>query len=272
MRNHILIISALLVFFTVSSGFAERQAPLAFDLSSKTMLAAIAPETSASPVFLETDTFDDEAEYAIEKNNYVSDPFEGWNRFWFDVNDTLYLDVFKPIHKGYATITPVELRSGVSNFFHNLLYPVRFVSCVLQGKFGEAGVESARFIVNTMAGAGGLMRPAKKKKALIEISPDEEDLGQALGHWGIGQGIYIVWPIIGPSTTRDTVGFIGDGFFNPVSYLTPASHSYVLRGYNRFTSFDETLAQYEELKKSAIEPYTAIRNAYVQMRQAKAEQ
>ncbi len=275
MKRCILLLS-LLLLASVLPAMAKDSAP---ENSAPTVYAVPEYTPSALVVTLDPiegaparetafDPFDDD-EYFDEAAPLVSDPFEGWNRFWFGFNDVLYLDILKPLHKGYSAVTPWELRAGVSNFFHNLLFPVRFVGAILQGKFADASVETARFIVNTTAGFGGLMNPAADKKPLIEISGDEEDFGQTLGVWGIGQGPYLVWPLIGPSTLRDSVGLVGDSFLNPVSYVTPWYAEWGLKEYDGFNSFDSQLAVYEELKKSAIEPYTAIRDAYIQSRQAR---
>ncbi len=269
-----LLIAAGFIALTAHPAFADRNAALAYSAPEYPagMYVVASSAQKQEPVYSRNTglkTFDDDAEYSFDNNYEVNDPFEGWNRFWFGFNDVLYVDVLKPLHKGYSAVTPWELRAGVSNFFHNLLYPVRFVSCMLQGKFAEASVESARFVVNTTAGFGGLMNPAKEKKPLIKISDDEEDMGQTLGVWGFGEGFYLVWPFLGPSSLRDTAGLTGDYFLNPISYVTPWTASTGLKSYNEFNSFDRQLADYEELKKAAVEPYTAIRNAYVQSRRSR---
>ncbi|UZP67797.1 VacJ family lipoprotein [Desulfovibrio mangrovi] len=271
-----LLLITSLVLMTALPALADRRAALAYSAPEYPAGACVASSMDSIPGTPHAhqtglDTFDDDAEYAPHVTDGVNDPFEGWNRFWFGFNDFMYLDVIKPLHKGYSAVTPWELRAGVNNFFHNLLYPIRFVSCLLQGKFAEASVESARFVVNTTAGFGGLMNPAADNKPLIEISDDPEDLGQTFGVWGFGEGFYLVWPFLGPSSLRDTVGFAGDSFLNPVSYVTPWHSSLGLKSYDKFNSFDKQIAQYEELKKAAVEPYIAIRNAYVQSRRAHIE-
>lgn len=273
--NYLLAVLAI-VFSTALPAQADRQISLAYsvpELQAEIRLVAIA-DSPTEQLYAQSglSAFDDEAEYAPNVDTMVSDPLEGWNRFWFRFNDSLYLDILKPLHKGYSFVTPWEFRAGVANFFHNLMFPIRFTSSILQGKFGEASVETARFIVNTTAGFGGLMNPAANNKPLIAISDDEEDLGQTLGFWGIGDGIYIVWPLLGPSSLRDSVGMAGDSFLNPVSYVTPWHSSLGLKGYDKFNSFDKQIEHYEELKKSAVEPYVALRNAYVQLRRSRVNQ
>ena len=195
----------------------------------------------------------------------VSDPFEGWNRFWFRFNDKFYLYVADPVYRGWQWVTPEILRVGLKNFFHNALFPVRFVNNLLQLKFKAAGVEFSRFMLNTMSSAG-FCNPAAQKKALFSVDPIGEDFGQTLGVWGLGHGPYIVWPFIGPCSLRDTFGRIGDLFADPFFYLQPwwLSTSTVLT--LRFNDLDEVLPLYRELKGAALDPYIAMREAYIQYR------
>lgn len=91
-------------------------------------------------------------DYDDEESEAIADPLEGWNRFWFGFNDVLLLKVVKPVYTGYTYITPSPVRTGLSNAFHNIQMPIRFLNCVLQGRFGEAWIEVGRFVVNTTAG------------------------------------------------------------------------------------------------------------------------
>ncbi|RMG67106.1 MAG: VacJ family lipoprotein, partial [Nitrospirae bacterium] len=133
----------------------------------------------------------------------IADPLEPWNRLMFRFNDRLYFWVLKPVAQGYSYILPQDVRVAIGNFFRNLLMPVRVVNCLLQGKLKGAGNELLRFAVNTTLGVYGFDDVAKRE---FNLNPYEEDLGQSLGHYGIGNGFYIVWPVLGPSTLRDTVG------------------------------------------------------------------
>ncbi|MEG6506636.1 MlaA family lipoprotein [Nitratidesulfovibrio sp. 1201_IL3209] len=207
-------------------------------------------------------------DYDTGNEDMVPDPLEGWNRMWFAINDALLLKVVKPVHQGYVAVTPDELRSGVRNFFHNLAFPIRFLNCLLQGKPMEAGVEMGRFIINSTVGMAGFIDVAKKDKPIVE--PDKEDFGQTLGVWGAGEGFYIVWPVIGPSTLRDSVGLAGDYFADPFGYMVDDDLTYFAgRAYGEFNKADETISSYEAVTKSAVEPYTSVRNAYIQLRRAK---
>ena len=207
-------------------------------------------------------------EYA-GRTQAVADPLEPWNRFWFEFNDKFYFALWKPLTEGYVTVVPEFARTGVKNFFNNLKAPIRILSNLLQGKGKAAAVEASRFVMNTAFGFGGLMNPAKNKKTIVET--DDEDLGQTLGTWGVGEGFYIVWPILGPSTARDTVGFVGDSFLDAPTYLAPWYKSAGVKGYRTFNDGSFHLGEYEAMKDAAVEPYTAVRNAYIQYRKKKVE-
>ena len=121
--------------------------------------------------------------------------------------------------------------------------------------------------MNTTVGVLGLGSPADNHPKLIR--PDEEDLGQTLGKYGIGNGFYIVWPFIGPSTMRDTVGLAGDWFLNPVNYIDPQETSWAVGGFDKVNQTSFRIGDYESLKKAAIDPYVALRDVYIQFRTKK---
>ncbi len=204
-------------------------------------------------------------DYDEPEKPLISDPLEPWNRFWFAFNDIFYLKIAKPVYSGYAYITPKEFRSGLKNLLAHILFPVRFVNSLLQGKFQAAGVEFGRFIINTAVGLGGLIDVAKDVKAVVEVDPSGEDFGQTLGTWGVGHGFYIVWPLIGPSSLRETVGLGADQFLNPLFYFNGIPPIGVNAGL-RFNSLDNILQAYEDLNKAAVDPYVATRDAYIQFR------
>jgi len=125
----------------------------------------------------------------------VADPFEGLNRAMFFFNDKLYMYGLRPIAKGYVKVVPTVARKGVKNFFTNLLFPIRFVNALLQGKGEAAGREFSAFFINTTLGFGGLNNFAQK---YVGIQLEDEDFGQTLGSYGVGSGIYLVLPVLGP--------------------------------------------------------------------------
>lgn len=200
------------------------------------------------------------------------DSVPGWNRFWFQVNDKLYYYLFKPVAQGYGYVIPEKPRTWVDNFFHNLLFPMRFVNCLLQGQFRAAGVETSRFIGNTAFGFGGLSRFAYDLKPTQPTPSGERDLGQTFGVWGMGNGTYLVWPLIGPSTVRDSFGYAGDYFMRPTTYLNPWYWSMGATAYEKLNNLSLRIGEYETLTESAIDPYTAVRDAYLRYRAQKVKE
>lgn len=220
-------------------------------------------KAAAEPEIIEEEEKEEEATIQI------ADPIRPWNNAMYHFNDKLYFWVLKPASKGYSSVIPEDMRIAVSNFFENVTTPVRFVSNILQLKIKKAGNELLRFVYNSTAGVCGL---ADAAKADLEIPRQEEDLGQALGSYGIGHGFYIVWPFFGPSSLRDTVGRIGDGFLNPVNYVNPLEASVGITAYDKVNTVSLHIGDYEDLKKSAVDPYVSIRDAYLQYRKKKVEE
>jgi phospholipid-binding lipoprotein MlaA len=210
-------------------------------------------------------------EETTEENNAVTiaDPIKPWNTAMYHVNDKFYFWLLKPVSQGYSAVVPEDIRLSVSNFFKNLTTPIRFVSSLLQLNMKKAGNELVRFVYNTTAGVGGLADVAKTD---LDIKRQDEDLGQAIGHYGVGHGFYIVWPIFGPSSVRDTVGMVGDWFLDPVYYVNPFEASLGIAAYDKVNETSFHIGDYEELKKAAIDPYVSIRDAYIQHRKKQVEE
>ena len=200
----------------------------------------------------------------------IPDPLESFNRAMFRFNDKLYFWVLKPVAQGYKKVVPEPPRVGVKNFFSNLKFPIRFVSSLLQADFSGAATEFGRFAVNTIWGVGGLLDPASSKQ--LNIPKNEADLGQTLGVWGLGPAFYIDWPILGPSNVRDTLGYVGDLFFDPRTYLLNRPIFYVVRPVELINDTSLRIGDYEFIKEAAIDPYVALRDAYSQYRQKKVEE
>lgn len=194
----------------------------------------------------------------------VSDPLEPVNRLFFQFNDKLYFWVLKPVSKGYGKIVPQSARRCVKNFFSNLATPVRLVNCALQAEFEGSWVEIGRFAINTTVGVAGFGDPARDRWNMEKRS---EDLGQTLGRYGLGTSIYINWPILGPSNVRDTAGYAGDLFLDPVNYLVPDFwYNVGVRSYETVNGTSLRVGDYEDFKEAAIDPYVALRDAYYQYR------
>ncbi len=196
----------------------------------------------------------------------VADPLESFNRAMFKFNDKLYFWFLKPVSQGYRKITPQKLRIGLKNFFFNLAAPIRVVNCALQGKGTAAAAEFSNFVINSTFGVLGF---GNLTKDYPELNPDPEDLGQTLGRYGIGDGFYVVWPILGVSTLRDTFGRVGDSFLDPVNMVDPIETSLAVRGCRTVNTVSFRIGDYESLKKAALDPYEATRNGYIQSRQAR---
>lgn len=206
---------------------------------------------------------------AEEAQLQVADPLEPVNRgiFWF--NDKLYFYFLKPIARGYRVV-PEGVRTRVGNVFTNLAFPIRFVNNLLQLKFRGAAIEFDRFLIDSTIGIAGIFDPASNIK---ELKPQNEDLGQTFGRYGIGHGFYLVLPVIGPSSLRDGIGTAGDVFLDPWFYtgLNLVEQGGV-KGFETVNRLSIDRDTYEQIKKDAIDPYLFMRNAYFQRRQAQVEQ
>jgi len=212
----------------------------------------------------------DEEWYETQGNSStIADPIEPFNRAMYHFNDKMYYWVLKPVATGYKAVVPELVRVGVKNFFTNLAFPIRFTSSVLQANFKGALRETGRFAINTVWGLAGFLDPASMSGNLFP--KDDADLGETFGIWGIGQGIYIVWPVIGPSSLRDTFAAVGEYFLYPPSYLRPWYVSTGLRSYQIINDTSFRLGDYEALVGAAIDPYLAIRDFYTQYRTSKIE-
>jgi phospholipid-binding lipoprotein MlaA len=213
-----------------------------------------------------SDDFDDE-DYDDEVAPLIADPLEPFNRAMFAFNDKLYFYALKPVARAYRHV-PEGARVSVSNFFKNLRSPIRMANALLQLKLVDAGNELLRFGINTTIGIGGLFDPARKYLGIREI---DEDLGQTLGHYGVGQGLYLVLPIFGSTSVRDGIGSTVDYY-----YLDPAFTAvdddwtkvglYALDSVNEVSLDRDT---YEAIKRDQLDPYSFVRDAYAQNRQAR---
>ena len=211
----------------------------------------------------------EEQEARDEEAAKIADPLEPFNRAMHQFNDKLYFWALKPVSQGYNKVVPERARVSVKNFFSNLGFPVRFLSCVLQADFSGAATELGRFTVNTIWGVGGLLDPSSGQQ--LNLLKRDADFGQTLGFYGLGQGLYIVWPVLGPSSARDSVGIVGDFFLYPVSYIRPWYDWLAVRAYQEVNDTSLRIGDYESLNEMAIDPYVALRDAYSQYRQKKVE-
>jgi phospholipid-binding lipoprotein MlaA len=209
----------------------------------------------------------------------TNDPFIRFNRSIFAFNDTLTTYALRPIAHGYAKIVPRPVRNGITNAFDNAQFPVRFVNCVLQGKIKRSAQETGKFVVNSVAGVGGLVRISDHVTSLANVPA--EDFGQTLGVWGIPAGPYLVVPLLGPSGCRDLVGFAGDYVIYPLNWHTVGiihqafisdTISGALSGTRTVNGLPKSVQEYDQMKAAAIDPYISMRDAYISYRAARVKQ
>jgi len=189
------------------------------------------------------------------------DPWESWNRGVYRINDKVDRAVVKPVARTYVRAVLAPARTGVSNFFANLHTTTVMVNDALQGKFGAAANDLARFVVNTTVGVGGLLDPASQ----MGLDKNDEDFGQTLGHWGVPPGPFVEIPVLGPSDARDGSGRVVDIFTGPTHYIDNNWVSYGLYGVSALDQRANLLSLDETLQK-VFDPYAFVRDAYLQRR------
>ena len=281
MNNSLKFTAALLLIFSIfinPSIYAENINGTLDSVAEKDSIDAIkltsSGETNLSEAQNEPVRIGSRRSQALEEDADVEsptasipDPLEPLNRFFFQFNDKLYLFVLKPVSNVYKFIIPEEPRICLSNFFYNLIAPIRIVNCLLQGKVEAAGNELLRFVVNSTAGVGGLADPA----TYINIPSQKEDLGQTLAVYGLDHGFYLNLPVLGPTSARDGIGRLGDSFLDPVTYMFDSDGVTIsvtaVKLVNDFSVMDE----YEKVRETAIDPYIAVREAYSAYRKSLVE-
>jgi len=256
------------------TGQAKSSSPPGVLLASNSDLLPVKQADELNDAIHEEYKDDEHPDYADDANKKekvkIADPIEPFNRAMYHFNDRLYFWLLKPVAQGYKAVVPEPARVGMKNFFSNLGFPGRFLSCLLQADFTGALTELGRVTVNTIWGVGGLLDPAADKK--LGLRKQETDLGQTLGVYGIGHGFYIVWPFLGPSSPRDTLTIAGDYFIDPLSYIELWYAVAGIRFYDVINSTSLRLGEYESLKDAAIDPYIAMRDAYIQYRWKKIQE
>jgi len=260
------LIPTLLILLTCVSGFADQTNP------PKTKTAKSAHKTpTANPPTPSGD------ELGNEPAQKVNDPFKRLNHTTFKLNDSLTIHAVKPIAHGYEHIVPPKVRTSLSNFFDNVDFPIRFGNDVLQGRLVRSGQEIGKFVVNSTVGVGGLFRVSDHVSSLANVPA--EDFGLTLARWGLPPGPYLVIPLLGPSTFRDITGYAGDFCLNPLNwYLIFSNYGLISNvvGYSvsasRFVVRSPgSVRTYEQMKEAAVDPYTAVRQAYLSHREAQLQ-
>lgn len=192
-----------------------------------------------------------------------SDPLEPVNRkiFWF--NEKLDRFLLEPAARGWDFVWPSFMRTGFTNFFTNLRFPVRFVGNVGQGEVRNSVDETARFIVNTTVGLAGFFDPATHRAHLVL---HDEDFGQALGYWGVGAGPYLMLPIFGPSNPRDAVGLGVDTVLGSGPGYISTGAAIALTTTNVVNLRANAIEDIEEARDASLDYYVFMRNAFMQRR------
>ena len=216
----------------------------------------------------------------MAKEEYTANEcFEKFSRGTLKFNQGLDRALFKPIAKGYRAL-PVPIRTGTGNFVSNLRSLLTFSNNILQGDLGAAGNTAGRFAVNTTVGILGIFDPATK---LGLEKRGREDFGQTLGVWGASTGCYFVLPILGPTTTRDALGMVGNVFIDPVYQLTHNTETdivvgnenlsehnyYYYKGTDAVDFRSKNIETLDSLEKNSIDFYASVKSLYLQDRKIK---
>lgn len=195
------------------------------------------------------------------------DPIESFNYRVFEFNSGFDRFVLKPVAQGYAAVAPPPVQTAIHNAIDNLGVVRKVVNNLLQGKPLKAGSEAARFVVNSTVGIAGLVDMADR----MGLEPSDQDMGITLGLSGASHGAYLVLPLLPPTTVRDGLGTVVDSLMDPLGWLTPFYVPLSIRVAGTVNSRARNMDAFEELERS-IDPYGALRNAYLQVRQRKLEQ
>ncbi len=230
---------------------------LFFSLLTFNVIASDADQVSTDSEDFETTTIEDE----------IYDPLEPINRAIFSFNNVADRIVLEPIAKGYKKL-PSPLQSGINNFLSNLRAPLVVVNQLLQGQGENAIQSSGRFIVNSTIGVFGLFDVAEK----MGLEEKEEDYGQTLATWGVGDGFYIVLPLFGPSNLRDTSGMVLTMMTDPINaYAISEGEAWLVpmrTAANAVDTRSQIIDEVNALRDNSVDYYAAVRSSYYQNRKA----
>jgi phospholipid-binding lipoprotein MlaA len=192
------------------------------------------------------------------------DPYEGFNRAMFAVNEGLDMVLFKPIAQGYDAALPLPAQAGISSFFDNLLEIQNALNNLLQGKGGDAAIDLGRLLVNSTVGIFGLFDVASE----LGLEHHREDFGQTLAVWGWAESDFLFWPGLGPRTVRDTGGWVVDIYTDPTwatKYKSVATRNSLVG--LRFVDLRASLLPTDKLvDEAALDKYAYVRDGYLQRR------
>jgi phospholipid-binding lipoprotein MlaA len=197
------------------------------------------------------------------------DPWEKFNEKIFEFNRRMDKHALKPVAMGWKTVVPQPAGIMIANAFDNLIVVPRVVNNLLQGKWNGAGREVTRFLINSTAGIGGLLDPAKD---VWHITKSPADFGQTLGKWGIGAGPYLVLPLMEPLTVRDGIGKVIDRTIDPLTYLVPVIPALSLMAGNRVNERALNYDLFAAFDDEVIDAYSAVRNGYLRLRERRVNE
>jgi phospholipid-binding lipoprotein MlaA len=194
------------------------------------------------------------------------DPLEGLNRGVYKFNDVADRAIIKPVATAYKAVAPTPIRTGFNNFFNNLGSITTVFNDLLQFKLTHAFTDAGRFVINSTFGLAGFVDVAGMDK----IQNHKEDFGQTLGYWGVGNGAYLVLPLLGPSSLRDTTGLVFDiSTTDPIQYTRNINQirlSNQLRAAQFLDKRTELLTATDLVDEASLDPYAFTRDAYLQKR------
>ena len=194
----------------------------------------------------------------------LTDPLEGYNRWMFGVNETIYDAVLEPVARGYRDTVHEHLRIGIKNVFSNALAPVKFVSSLLQLEFKKSGQVLARTLINTTLGIGGIADVAGEEYGIEDVN---EDFDQALGYYGIPTGPYVVLPFFGPSTARNIIGRTADALMSPGAVVGASiGTNIIVNAEDNVNAASFIVDDKKQLEDSALDEYESVRDFYHQYR------
>ncbi len=195
-------------------------------------------------------------------NTEIADPWEDWNRGVYIFNERVDQYVLRPVAKSYQQVVPLLIRTSVSNFFSNLTQPTTIVNDLLQGQFEQSLQDTARFVFNSTFGILGLFDFA----SYLELPLHREDFGQTLAVWNVPPGPYIVLPLLGPSSLRDTIGLTPEySYTDALPYLYDNKEYYIATSINIVDRRSQQLGL-NKILNLQLDPYSFIKESYTQTR------
>lgn len=192
----------------------------------------------------------------------IDDPWEGFNRAMFAVNDGLDRAILRPVAAGYGAVAPGPVKRALRNAFSNLKEPARFANELLQGEFAAARNSAERFFFNSTIGIAGLFDHASD----LGLERRPADFGKTLHRYGVASGPYLVLPLLGPSTVRDAIGTGVDSFFSPLTYVAGTTEGLAVRAGNAISTRESLIEPLDDLRANSVDFYAAVRSVWAQDR------